>query len=63
MRKILREQRLGIYFVVLFVLALWGQSLAGLGVYNQDQLAHGSEGIDYWDFVTSSNSVVDMAEN
>lgn len=59
----IRDQGLGIGFAVLFVGALVGQSFAGLSVYNEDQLAHGSSPLGYWDFVTSSNFVVDVAEN
>ncbi|MFL4476030.1 DUF6766 family protein [Paeniglutamicibacter sp. MACA_103] len=63
MSKAIRNQALSICFAVLFVGALLGQSFAGLSVYNEDQIAHGSTPIGYWDFVTSSNFVVDVAEN
>lgn len=63
MKKILHEQGLSICFAMLFILALVGQSFAGLGVHNKDQLAHGAEAVGYWNFVTSSNFVVDVAEN
>lgn len=63
MRKVLREQGLSIVFALLFVFALLGQSFAGLGVHNENQRAHGASPIGYWEFVTSSNFVVDVAEN
>ena len=63
MKRRIRDQGLSIGFALLFVLALVGQSFAGLGVYNEEQVAHGSNPIGYWDFVTSSNFVVDVAEN
>jgi hypothetical protein len=63
MKEKIRDQGLGIAFAVLFVLALVGQSFAGLGVYNEDQIAHGAAPIGYLEFVTSSNFVVDVAEN
>jgi hypothetical protein len=63
MKQKIRDQGLGIAFALLFVLALIGQSFAGLGVYNEDQIAHGSEPIGYGQFVTSNNFVVDVAEN
>lgn len=54
---------LSIAFAVLFLGALVGQSFAGLAVYNEDQAAHGSSPAGYWEFVTSSHFVVDVAEN
>ena len=63
MKKKIRDQGLGIGFALLFVLALLGQSFAGLGVHNEDRAAHGAAPIGYWEFVTSSNFVVDVAEN
>lgn len=63
MKEKIRDQGLGIGFALMFVLALIGQSFAGLGVYNENQIAHGSTPIGYWEFVTSSNFVVDVAEN
>jgi hypothetical protein len=61
--KAIRNQGLGICFALLFIGALVGQSFAGLAVYNEDQTAHGASTVGYWDFVTSSNFVVDVAEN
>ncbi|MDQ0096110.1 DUF6766 family protein [Paeniglutamicibacter psychrophenolicus] len=63
MRKALRSQMLSITFAVLFLGALVGQSFAGLAVYNENQVAHRSSPAGYWDFVISSNFVVDVAEN
>lgn len=63
MKRKIHDHGLSIGFAVLFVLALLGQSFAGLGVYNEEQVAHGSNPIGYWEFVTSSNFVVDVAEN
>ena len=63
MKRKIRDQGLSIGFALLFISALIGQSFAGLGVYNEDQVAHGSSPIGYWEFVTSSNFVVDVAEN
>lgn len=63
MRNALRSQMLSIAFAVLFLGALVGQSFAGLAVYNEDQAAHGSSPAGYWEFVTSSHFVVDVAEN
>ena len=54
---------LSIFFAAIFLLALIGQSLAGLAEFNEEQLAHGLEPTSYVDFVTSSAFVVDVAEN
>jgi len=59
----LRDHALSIFFAVVFVLALLGQSVAGLAQYNADQTAHGLPAAGYGEFVTSSAFVVDVAEN
>jgi hypothetical protein len=59
----LRPHSLTIFFAVIFVLALVGQSIAGLAQYNQDQQAHGQPTTSYGAFITSSAFVVDVAEN
>ena len=59
----LRDHTLSIFFGAIFVIALLGQSIAGLVVFNDDQAAHGAPGTDWLAFVTSSAFVVDVAEN
>jgi hypothetical protein len=63
MVKLLRPHALSLFFAVIFLLALWGQSLAGLVEYNADQLAHSGAEVSYGAFLTSSAFVVDVAEN
>lgn len=58
-----RDHGLSIFFGTIFVLALVGQSFAGLADYNADQAAHGHAGVGWLGFVTSSEFVVDVAEN
>ena len=58
-----REHGLSIAFGALFVAALIGQSVAGLLQFNEEQLAHGLDPVGYLAFVTSSEFVVDVAEN
>lgn len=58
-----RRHRLSLFFGLIFILALFGQSIAGLVAYNEDQLAHGQASVDYLHFITSSAFVVDVAEN
>jgi hypothetical protein len=59
----IRQHGLSIAFGVIFLLALIGQSIAGLFEYNEKQMAHGSSGVSWVQFVTSSDFVVDVAEN
>lgn len=62
-RGALRQHGLSIAFGVIFALALLGQSFAGLAVFNEEQLAHGLLPTTWGQFVTSSDFVVDVAEN
>jgi hypothetical protein len=62
-RDKLRPHSLSIFFAAIFLLALVGQSFSGLAVYNEDQLSHGLQTVSYGSFITSSDFVVDVAEN
>jgi hypothetical protein len=59
----IRQHGLSIAFGIIFALALIGQSIAGLQVFNEEQLEHGLDPVTYLQFVTSSEFVVDVAEN
>ena len=59
----LRNHGLSIFFGAIFLLTLFGQSLAGLAEFNDEQVAHGLAESTYGAFVTSSDFVVDVAEN
>lgn len=59
----LKSHALSIFFAAIFLLALVGQSIAGLAEFNAEQLAHGHPANSYLEFVTSSAFVVDVAEN
>ena len=63
MKRSLRDHGLGLFFGAIFLLALAGQSLTGLAVYNQEQVAAGLDKIGYLRFITSSAFAVDVAEN
>jgi hypothetical protein len=59
----LKDHALSLAFAAAFLLALAGQSAAGLAAYNEDRAAHGAPGTDWLGFVSSSDFVVDVAEN
>src|SRR3546814_6156907 len=63
MRRFFRDQGLSIAFLVIFVLALVGQSLAGHAYNNEELQLHNLPPIGYGEFVTSSEFLVDVAEN
>jgi hypothetical protein len=63
MLKRLRPHLLSLFFGVIFLLALLGQSLTGLALYNEEQLEHGAKALSYLEFITSSDFIVDVAEN
>lgn len=63
MRRFLRDCGLSIAFFVIFVLALVGQSWAGLADTNEQMAQHGAAPMGYLDYVTSSDFIVDVAEN
>jgi hypothetical protein len=58
-----RQHLLSIFFGVIFLVALVGQAVAGLAVLNGEQLSHGLPAVSYGSFITSSDFVVDVAEN
>ncbi len=58
-----KDHALSLVFGLAFLLALAGQSVAGLAAFNEDQLVHGAAQVGWLDFVTSSAFVVDVAEN
>jgi hypothetical protein len=62
-KRVLRDNGLGIVFGVLFLGALIGQAIAGHADYNDQQVTHGAQTVSLLDFVTSSNFAVDVAEN
>ena len=59
----IRPHALSLFFGVIFVLALIGQSIAGFYAFNAEQSAHGQAAVTFGEFVTSSDFVVDVAEN
>lgn len=63
MRRFLRDGGLSLVFLAIFALSLVGQSLAGFAYDNQELAQHGRPPVTYLEFVTSSDFLVDVAEN
>ena len=63
MRRWVKEQSLTLFFLAIFLLALVGQSFAGLHDFNAEQAAHGGEQYSYWRFIVSSQFGGDVMEN
>lgn len=63
MRTFLRENALTLFFLTLLLLALVGQSFAGLAQLNDQQVASGQEALTYGQYLVSSDFAVDVAEN
>jgi hypothetical protein len=63
MKAFFRDNALGLAFGAAFLLALAGQSLAGLADFNNQQIADGTDPVGYLDYLTSSSFAVDVAEN
>jgi hypothetical protein len=59
----LRDNGLSLFFGSIFLLALAGQAVSGLALYNNEQLTGGSDPVSFWQYVTSSSFAVDVAEN
>ncbi|MFG1702579.1 DUF6766 family protein [Nonomuraea sp. M3C6] len=59
----LRENSLALAFLVMFLLALGGQAVAGLLQFNDRQVAEGAEPASFFQYVASSAFAVDVAEN
>ena len=59
----LRSNSLSIFFLVIFLAALIGQSYAGWRVYNADQHEHEESGISYGRYLTSSEFANAVTEN
>jgi len=63
MRTFVRENGLVLFFGLIFLLALAGQSVAGLADFNDQQIASGAAPLSWLRYVTSSDFGADVAEN
>jgi hypothetical protein len=63
MRRSMRGNALSPFFLVAFLLALAGQSIAGNADYNANQITDGGAPVSWISYVSSSDFAVDVAEN
>jgi len=63
MRRVVRDNSLGLVFGGLFLLSLAGQAIAGHISYNQEQLEHNGEAISLVRYLTSSSFGQAVMEN
>jgi len=63
MKRFLFENGLTLFFLAILLLALVGQSVAGLAEFNNQQVAAGLETLSYGQYLLSSDFAVDVAEN
>ena len=62
-RAFVRDNALSLFFGILFLLALLGQALTGVALYNNEQDAAGLDGVTLLRYITSSEFAVDVTEN
>jgi hypothetical protein len=62
-RSVLGQHGLTLFFGLILLLALLGQSLAGMAEFNGQQVASGLDTVSYAEYITSSDFGVDVAEN
>ena len=63
MKGFVHDNGLTLFFAGILLLALIGQSVAGLFQFNSQQVSSGLEGVTYLQYLTTSDFAVDVAEN
>ncbi|MEN3264581.1 DUF6766 family protein [Pseudonocardia sp.] len=63
LRRVLRDNGLGIVFGALFLLMLVGQAISGHAYFNDQQISEGGEPVSLAHYLTSSSFGVDVVEN
>jgi uncharacterized protein DUF6766 len=61
--RFVRDNGLSIFFLIIFLLSLAGQAIAGHGSFNHDQLLHHGDPISMGRYLTTSEFAADVAEN
>ncbi len=63
LRRFLRETSLASVFLLLFLVTLVGQALAGWQQFNAEQFADGLGQLTFWQYVTTATFAGDVTEN
>ncbi|TQS28486.1 DUF6766 family protein [Microbispora sp. KK1-11] len=63
MKHLVRDNALALCFLLLFLVTLAGQSVAGTAAFNEEQVANGGSPVTWAEYITSSSFAVDVAEN
>ncbi len=63
MRQFARDNGLGLFFGLIFLLALVGQALTGHAEYDNQQIAQGLDPVSLGRYLTSSDFAADVTEN
>jgi hypothetical protein len=63
MRRWVRDHSLSLFFLVIFLAALVGQAIAGHALHNNEAVAHHSETMSFWRYITSSDFGNAVLEN
>lgn len=62
-RRLPRDIGIGLFFGIIFLLSLVGQAVAGLNVYNNEQVAQGLQTLTFWQYLLSASYTADVMEN
>jgi hypothetical protein len=62
-RSLSRDMGIGLFFGVIFLLALAGQAVAGFDVYNNEQMSQGLQTIGFLGYLLSASFMADVMEN
>jgi hypothetical protein len=62
-RRFARENGLSLFFAVIFLAALLGQSFAGQQSYNAEQVEHGRQAVSWWRYLVTSDFGGAVLEN
>ena len=63
MKTAIRNHGLTLFFAAIFLLALFGQALAGQADFNHQQTADGLQAVSLLEYLSSSDFAVDVTEN
>ena len=63
MKRFARENSLSLFFFAIFLLTLFGQSIAGYKLFNEEQMEHQEATLGYFRYLVSSDFGADTMEN